>query len=184
MNLKFYRADAGYCKFLQEVDPCVPYIQDEKSIRPFVGVLLTVGGFDYFAPLTSPKPKHMSMKNRVDFLKINGGEWGAINFNNMIPIHPNCLIAIDMKISKTDDKTEKDYKNLLINQLSWCNSNKTRILSYAEKLYNMIVTKKAWPELMERCCDFLIDENQYRKYCSIYGLEIPESKKGKLQIIS
>ena len=177
MNLKFYQADAEYCEFLRQVDPCVPYIQDNKNTRPFVGVLLTVSGFDYFAPLTSPKPKHKSMKNQEDFMKINNGEWGAINFNNMIPIHPSCLAAVDMKICVTDSKTEIDYKNLLANQLSWCNSNKVRILTRAEKLYRMIVTKRARPELARRCCNFTVDEEQYRKYCTQHGLEIPKANE-------
>jgi len=77
-----------------------------------------------------------------------------------------------MNISETDDKAERDYKNLLTNQLSWCNSNKVGILSRAEKLYQMIVNKKAWPELERRCCNYLIDEEQYRKYCVLYELEI------------
>jgi protein AbiQ len=169
MNLKFYRADAGYCEFLRKIDPCVPYIQDEKATRPFVGVLLTVGGLDYFAPLTSPKPKHKSMKNQVDFLRINGGEWGAINFNNMIPIHPSCLTVVDMKISPTDSKAEVDYKNLLVNQLSWCNSNKAGILTRAAKLHGMIVSGQARPELARRCCDFLKDEEQSRVWCASHG---------------
>jgi len=171
MNLKFYRAEARYCDFLRQADPCVPYIQDDKKTRPFVGVLLMVEDIDYFAPLTSPKPKHKTMKNQVDFIKINGGEWGAINLNNMIPIHRSCLIAVDMNILESDDKAEQDYKNLLSNQLSWCNSNKTGILRRAEKLYQMIVSKKARPELSRRCCNYLIDEEQYRKYCVLYELE-------------
>ena len=176
MNLRFYRADAGYCDFLRKADPCVPYIQDDKEMRPYVGIVLTVGGLDYFAPLSSPKPKHMSMKNQTDFMKINGGKWGAINFNNMIPIHPSCLTVVEMKILPTDDKAEIDYKNLLVNQLSWCNSNKAGIYSRAAKLYQMIVTKKAWPELAKRCCYFPADEEQYRKYCALHGLDMPETK--------
>jgi hypothetical protein len=34
------------------------------------------------------------MKNQLDFLKINGGLWGAINFNNMIPIQSPCLTKV------------------------------------------------------------------------------------------
>ena len=174
MNLRFYRADVAYCDFLRQSDPCVPYIQDEKHARPFVGVLLTVNGLDYFAPLSSPKPKHKSMKNQVDFMKINNGKWGAINFNNMIPIHTSCLKVVDMKVSQSDDIAETAYKNLLANQLSWCNSNKAGILARAAKLYNIIINKQAWPELAKRCCDFLKDEEQYRAYCIQNGLEIPD----------
>ena len=111
------------------------------------------------------------MKNQTDFLKINGGIWGAINFNNMIPIHPSCLMEADMNILAMDDKTVTDYKNLLVNKLSWCNAKKDRIITQAEKLYHLIVTGKARPELSKRCCNFSADEEQYRKYCELHGLD-------------
>ena len=57
-------------------------------------------------PLTSPKPKHLHMKNQIDFLKIKGGEWGAVNFNNMIPVHPGSLKKVEMKILETDSKQD------------------------------------------------------------------------------
>ena len=91
--------------------------------------------------------------------------------NNMIPIHPSCLTVVDMKISAADSKSEVDYKNLLVNQLSWCNSNKSEILDRASKLYHTIVTKQARPELIKRCCNFTIGEERYRKYCALNGLE-------------
>ena len=121
MKFSFYRADASYCDFLREKDPCVPYTMDKKTNRPFIGVVFHINGYNYYAPLTSPKPKHLKMKNQIDFLKINNGIWGAINLNNMIPINKDSLIPIDLKILDTDDKYTVDYKNLLINQLSWCN---------------------------------------------------------------
>jgi protein AbiQ len=174
MNLKFYRVDAEYCDFLQKTDPCVPHAQNEKNMRPFVGILLTEGGLDYFAPLSSPKPKHKNMKNQLDFLRINGGKWGAINFNNMIPIHPHCVVAVDMKISATDAEADVSYKRLLANQLSWCNSNKRGIMERATKLYRMVVSKQARPELARRCCDFPRDEEQCRAWCASHGLEAPK----------
>lgn len=150
MTFSFYRADAEYCDFLRESDHCVPYTMDTKSTRPFVGVVFLVNEFHYYAPLTSPKPKHIQMKNQVDFLKINGGSWGAINFNNMIPIHSDSLQKIDMKIIPTDTIDDVAYKNLLSNQLSWCNSNRVSILLQAERLYNTIVQGKGRPELVNR----------------------------------
>lgn len=96
---------------------------DRKSIRPFVGIVFSVNGFHYYAPLTSPKLKHLHMKNQIDFLKIKNGEWGAINFNNMIPVLPQCLSKVERRILETDTKPDIDYKNLLSNQLSWCNSH-------------------------------------------------------------
>ena len=85
-RLTFVLVDADYCDYLRKSDPCVPYTMDKKSNRPFVGILLKIHGMSYYAPLSSPKAKHLNMKNQIDLLKINGGVYGVINFNNMIPI--------------------------------------------------------------------------------------------------
>lgn len=166
MSFSFYMVDAEYCDYLRKSDPCVPYTMDRKAIRPFVGIVFSVNGFHYYAPLTSPKPKHLHMKSQIDFLKINGGEWGAINFNNMIPVHPSCLKKVEMKILETDSKQDVAYKNLLANQLSWCNSHREIILKQAQKLYQTIVGGKAWGNLASRCCNFALDERQYELYCA------------------
>jgi protein AbiQ len=164
MNLRFYRVESEFCTFLRQADPRIPYVQDGKNTRPFVGILISVNGLDYFAPLTSPKQKHKTMKNQVDFLKINDGVWGAINLNNMIPIHKDCLNVVDLTIRDTDTAEEIAYKNLLSNQLSWCNSNKEDILKRALKLHRLVITGRAWPELLNRCCNFLIDEEKCRMW--------------------
>ena len=78
MSFSFYMVDAAYCDYLRKSDPCVPYTMERKSIRPFVGIVFSVHNVRYYAPLISPKSKHLHMKNQIDFLKIKGGEWGAI----------------------------------------------------------------------------------------------------------
>ena len=85
-ELKLVRIGKEYCDYLREYDGKVPYNFNNKEIRPFVGVLFKVGNFKYFAPLSSPKPKHLKLKNKLDFLKLDDGNLGAINFNNMIPV--------------------------------------------------------------------------------------------------
>ena len=40
----------------------------------------------YYAPLSSPKEKHIKLKPKLGLLKINYGKYGVINFNNMIPV--------------------------------------------------------------------------------------------------
>lgn len=167
MGFSFYMVDADYCDYLRKSDPCVPYTMEQKATRPFVGIVFSVNNVHYYAPLTSPKPKHLRMKNQVDFLKIKGGEWGAINFNNMIPVHPDSLIKVEMKILETDSQADRAYKNLLSNQLSWCNSHRETILKQAEKLYRLIIDGKAWDILVRRCCNFSLDET----LCIAYAAE-------------
>ena len=165
MRLLFYRVNPVYCDFLRQYDNRVPYTSAEKQLRPFVGIILEEGnGIKCFAPLTSPKPKHLTMKNQIDFLKINGGVWGAINFNNMIPIHEQNLMKVDLIIRSGDTRAEINYKNLLTNQLSWCNSNRENILNKARKLYSLITEGKAPEKLTERCCDFNLLEEKYSVY--------------------
>ena len=53
------------------------------------------------------------------------------------------------------------------------NINKAAILARAEKLYKLIVTKKARPELVKRCCNFTSNEEQLSKYCAQYKLDVP-----------
>ena len=164
MNFSFYTIDSHYCDYLREADSRVPHTMDAKASRPFIGIVLEVNTFHYYAPLTSPKPKHLHMKNQLDFLKINVGKWGAINFNNMIPVPLACLTKVNPKITDTDSPADIDYKNLLANQLSWCNANRAAIFKQAEKLYGTVTRKTAREALINRCCNFSLDEERCISY--------------------
>jgi protein AbiQ len=171
MRLSLFQVSDNFSDFLRQVDSKVPFTHLSKSKRPFVGILFTIDNHDYFAPLSSPKPKHSSIKNDIDFIKINQGIWGVINLNNMIPVHSSCLIKINLQINKSDSIDEKKYKILLSNQLTWCNSNRALIIKRATKLYFMIINKKARPELTSRCCDFLQLNTQYQNYCNLINIK-------------
>ena len=155
-RLKIYNINENYIKYLKIYDKKVPDVQDDKQNRPFLGVVLTIDDNEYFVPLTSPKLKHRKMHNQIDFTKINNGLWGALNFNNMIPVLPECLIPINFSIAEDDDEKLIKWKKLITNQISWCNKLKNRehILKKAEKLHNIIINKEANENLMKRCCDF------------------------------
>ena len=85
-KLNIYTINEKYIRYLKKYDKKVPECFDKKSNRPFIGIILNINNILYFAPFTSPKRKHLKMKNKIDFLKIDNGKLGAINFNNMIPV--------------------------------------------------------------------------------------------------
>ena len=85
-SLKLVTVNSKYCEYLRQYDYRVSFNSNEKETRPFVGILFEINEIKYFAPLSSPKPKHQKMKNTIDFYKIDSGKLGAINFNNMIPV--------------------------------------------------------------------------------------------------
>lgn len=134
--MKVYTADANYCNYLHYYEPKIPFVENEKENRPFIGTLLCVNGKNFFAPLTSPKPKHLTMKNAQDFLKIDNGKLGGINLNNMIPIPKSCLQEIEIRNIK-----DIKYRKMLYMQMDWIEKNKERINKRAKNLYFLIIQK-------------------------------------------
>ena len=111
-HFKLYYIDERYIDYLRDFDKIVPYNKDSK--RPYIGVVYTYNNIDYFAPLSSPKPKHIKMNGKqFDIYKIEDGKLGIININNMIPSPKKCLKEV-LPIIK-----DKTYKTLLENQLSF-----------------------------------------------------------------
>lgn len=159
-KLNLYHIDMKYIRDLANVDDKVMSVspQTKKSNRPFVGIVVICDNKEYCIPLTSPKPKHKNMKNDKDFSKIfdkNGNLIGAINFNSMIPINNDVVSKIDISISQNDNPKDKAYKNLLNDQLDWCNKNRDSIINKANKLYSIVTeTPDKMRNLTNRCCDF------------------------------
>ena len=132
MVFKLAKIDYMYCDYLRKYDKRVVYNKGKKELRPFIGVLFSIGDKEYFAPLSSPKPKHQIMKNNIDFFKIDNGTLGVINFNNMIPVVESALLLIDidaMEDSKYQRLLQNQYNNLdkrRCNQLLKVYENKLR----------------------------------------------------------
>lgn len=118
-KLKLVIIDSKYCNYLRKYDNKVPFNYDNKRNRPFIGVLFTINECLYFAPLTSPKTKHLTMTNTIDFYRLDKGKLGAVNFNNMIPVRKNNIEIIN--INKLKDKK---YNSLLKEQYRFLNRNR------------------------------------------------------------
>lgn len=163
-RLSFYTLSQEYAEYLREFDSRIPFIHEDKKRRPFVGVLLKVNNHNFYAPLSSPKPKHLLMKDSIDFQKINKGEYGVINLNNMIPVSLKSLAKINLSIYSSSSKEDLDYKELLNNQLEWCNVNEKKIIAKASKLYRYFKLDKLPPNIKNRCCDFVLLEEKLELY--------------------
>ena len=118
----------------------------------------------YYAPFTSPKLKHKKMKNGKDFRKINNGIYGAINFNNMIPVLASALIEIDIA-----NITDVKYRRLLQNQYNYIKADESAILRTAENLRKMIFENENDLSehdkiIKQRCCNLPLLEKKYCEY--------------------
>ena len=178
-HLKLYEIDMKYVRDLAQVDDNVMSVspQINKDMRPFVGILVLINGKEYCVPLSSPKPKFIKKKNTIDFMRIidntvidekgMGKIIGALNFNNMLPVSKEVIYHIDLRKNPNDSGKNKAHKELMVKQLDWCQKNEDKLLSHANRTYDM-VTK--YPDksrdLVRRCCDFKKLEAVLEKYIS------------------
>ena len=153
-KLRLYKVTDDYISYLKEFDDKV---RENKGRRPYVGVLLQIGNIKYFAPLASPKPKHLLMNSAPDFVKINEGKYGLINLNNMIPVADEAIIEFDVI-----DEPDLQYQNLLFNQIYYINRMEEIILNRANKLYQAVL--KDCNFLGGRCCNYGLLEEKCKEY--------------------
>lgn len=159
-RLHLYQLDMKYVRDLAKADDKVMSVspQQHKENRPFVGIIIVMDQHKYCIPLTSPKPKHSKMKNDLDFSKILDSDnkiIGALNLNNMIPVSKEVIRILDIRPDRRDSPKERAYKDLLNNQLDWCNNNIESITKKANKLYVLVTqTPEKSRNLTKRCCDF------------------------------
>ena len=163
LKLRIVRVDSDYCDYLRKFDNKVSYNKFEKELRPFIGILFKIDTCEYFAPLSSPKPKHKTMKNTVDFFKIKNGDLGAVNFNNMIPVTESNYTLVDLN-KETLTISELKYQRLLKEQLNWLNQNYNNLKNKSFKLYELYNNGRLPKNVMERCCNFKLLEEKCVEY--------------------
>lgn len=162
-SFKIVKLDYKYCDFLRKYDNKVVYNAGTKDMRPFIGVLFTIGSCEYFAPLSSPKEKHKTLKNTLDLIKINEGAYGVVNFNNMIPVTKNNYTEFDLN-RKTNNKAETARLLLMRKQLRWLTANRRQIIIKSKLLYNLYKNGKLPKNVRDRCCNFPLLEEKSRLY--------------------
>ena len=143
-----YTISEEYNETLFKDDPEVRRATDNKKTRPFVGVLFTLENRNYFAPLTSPKPKHLTMKNNEEIYKLDEGRRGIIDFCKMIPVPDSQLEKIDFSERK---KTHPHNFSLLQNQLRLVNKDREIIRKKAEEFYQNYFSNKMSKKRKARC---------------------------------
>lgn len=153
--MRVYIVKEDYINYLKQFDS---NIRDNKNeSRPYIGILLEVNGMNYIAPLASPKEKHKTMKNNIDFVKLENGELGVINLNNMIPVHKENIVEYNFK-----ERHNSKYSILLKKQLRFINKNEDLIKNKANKLYKMVMSGKSF--IAKRCVNFTLIEKKALEY--------------------
>lgn len=162
--MKWYVADKDFVNYLNSIDGKVEEIEYGDSLKPYLGIVMNIGCYNYYLPVSSPKPwKHNRMKNGKDFLKVcdpvTNELIAVLNINNMIPIPPQYVTELEYdevdKYRKFDSDLEKrKYIDLLRKELKIIKSLSEKIKRNAVYLYEHY---KKFPSdtLSSRCCNFI-----------------------------
>ena len=157
--LNIYEIDPDYISYLSGFEE---HLFRNKKIsqnfnRKYVGVVLSVNGFDYFAPLSSFKEKHKRLSETLDFIKI--GQYAVINLNNMFPAPTKLCQRINFNEIK-----DLNYKNLLRNEYRIIRQKANLILNNANEVYRHKLINDGKSKLSQRCNDFQLLEEKLKEY--------------------
>lgn len=158
-ELCLYEIENEYIEYLLKFEPKVMY---PKEDRPYVGVLLQIGGMNYYAPLTSQIEKYSYATSNTlecyaikEYAKDNcESKTAYLLFGNMIPI------GKQVKINIRRIRGITGYDGLLLKQSLVLKNTKerNRILKKADKIYKL---RYKIPMLHNNCVDF-----KYLEYCA------------------
>jgi len=152
-----YYISEDYIKYLRKYDNKVP--SNKNTTRPYIGIVYQYNGFNYFAPLSSPKEKHLKMnKKAIDIWKIDDGKLGIINFNNMLPCQKNLLTEVLPTI------TDVKYRKLLENQIELINKDRNIMLKKIITFHNKYNENLLTENVKNRCCNFRLLELKCQEY--------------------
>ncbi|MBY8067964.1 type III toxin-antitoxin system ToxN/AbiQ family toxin [Vibrio fluvialis] len=165
--MKFYTVTDDYIQHLKAADKNVP--DNYSETRAYIGIVLTVKGTKYLAPLTSYKEKQDQIKNSTPTIfKLNeegnlSNKLGMIQLNNMIPVTDSVIDELDV------DAQKEPYKSMLQRQIKFIKKNSDKIATRATKLYRLVAESKH-PHFSKVSCNFELLE------AAMLAYKIPEAK--------
>jgi protein AbiQ len=162
-RLDFYEINAGYIAYLLKFDSKVPYIdysETSKHDKFMCGIVLSVNGFDYFAPISS-----FAVQQRTNMVIKNekGKPVSSIRFSFMIPIPQGVATPKSIK-----NEPSPEYRRLLDLELRFCRRNEKAIRRMAKHIHNSVVNIKD-PIMVKNCCDF----SKLESACTNYIPHVP-----------
>ena len=169
MKLNLYSVSDKYINYLRQFDDKIYDNKEEIRTheRKYLGVVLTVNEFNYYIPMSSPKKsdyidvnKKIIRKDTKTIIRINDGVrlYGTLRISNMIPV-PITELEPYMLSNETDSK----YKELILGELRYINSNSNKIIKYAKTVYNQ-KTKNVDIGYIKNTVDFKLLEKKLKEW--------------------
>lgn len=172
IEFNLYRINAHYLNYLCQYDTLVP----QKSMRPYVAICLEVSGHNYAIPITSNRLRENGKKRNprttTELLSKKGTDYGAILYNNMVPIVPEVIQRIDFSKENEISKNMLMGKALLIRKLS------SEIKNKAEKVYDLRCSQTD-NFINKFCCNYKLLEEKLSEYMTMQNTSKHQSVKDR-----
>ena len=183
-KLKFININQDYLKYLHECCSEVYYKQFNYVNKPYLGILINEDHNQYVIPLSSAKEKHKNWKN-VDtdrfliyencskttlsknaiYKENEDGSvkhiFSVIDIKKMLPIKEGLYSIVDLCVQENDSVDQRNYKNLMNKEFSFCIKILPLIIQKASKLYEKQISTG---KVIKFCCDFKLLEEKCREY--------------------
>ena len=160
-EINLYEIDSKYIDHLSQFEKHLFQNKKvtQKFSRKYIGIILKINGFSYFAPLSSFKEKHKRLSETKDFIKV--GTYSVINLNNMFP-------APMQLCSKVNINNIRDihYKNLVRAEYRIIKQKTEIILNNSKEIYEHKMKNNGKSKLSQRCNDFKLLEEKCKEYIS------------------
>ena len=173
-KLKLYTVDDDYIEYLKKYDRQIVFSKGDDYVtsRKYIGVVLKIKEYNYFAPLSSPKEsdyyykqgKRLIRKNIIPLIRLvdsKGSLLGKIKLNNMIPVPDSCLTLYDI-----DNEPDRKYHDLVADEIISIRRQRDQILKNARILYNQKTNNYPGIGYLSSTVDFL----KIEQACSDYHI--------------
>lgn len=169
MRLNLYSVDDNYIKYLRQFDEKIyDNKEDNRTFeRKYLGVVLTVNGFNYYIPMSSPKKSdYTDYENKIirndtkTIIRIHekGRLYGTLRISNMIPVP-----ITELEPYSVSNEIDLKYRDVILGELRFINSNSNKIIKYAKIVYNQKIKNIDIPYI-KNTVDFRLLENKLKEW--------------------
>lgn len=146
-NFKIYSVSDRYIEYLRAKFPNVYSNKEGKRThtRKYIGIVIRMKNFNYYIPLSSPKPTDYQLagdnkvikKSIVPIIRIvvknTAGVRelkGTLRISHMIPVP-----ASELQLYDLDHEADLEYRDLVQNEIIFIRKNQEKIMANAQLLY-------------------------------------------------
>lgn len=180
-DFKLYSVSDRYISYLREKFPNAYSNKEDSRIhtRKYLGVVLQVGEYHYYIPMSSPKQTDYQIagdsmvikKSIVPIMRVvvknTKGEWelkATLRLSHMIPVP-----ASELELYALDDEPDEAYIDLVRNEMFFIRKNKDKISANAQLIYKQKMENDTSAKYVMSALDFKALEGMCDKFTKHIG---------------